>query len=204
VIVDYGAGNLRSMMNKLQRLGVPAVVSSKPAVIQKADKLILPGVGFFATGMANLKRYGLIEVLNQKVLVEKTPILGVCLGMQLFSQKSEEGNAAGLGWIDGEVKRFDFPKEKLKIPHIGWNDILVQKKSPLLSGVDPKAQFYFVHSYHLVCQEQKDILAKTDYGYDFVSMVAHDNIFGTQFHPEKSHSAGIKIIQNFIQKIERS
>lgn len=201
VIVDYGAGNLRSMMNKLQRLGVPAVVSSKPAIILKADKLILPGVGFFATGMANLKQYGLVKALNQKVLVEKTPILGVCLGMQLFSQKSEEGNAEGLGYLQAETKKFHFDKVPLKIPHIGWNNIKIRQKSPLLDDIDILAQYYFVHSYHLVCQDKKDILAQTDYGYDFVSMVQHENIYGAQFHPEKSHANGIKIIQNFVEKI---
>ncbi|MCL5407045.1 MAG: imidazole glycerol phosphate synthase subunit HisH [Patescibacteria group bacterium] len=199
VIIDYGAGNLRSVANKLERIGVKAVISSKPSVILKAEKLILPGVGFFKAGMENLSERGLLPVLNQKVLVEKTPILGVCLGIQLFSQKSEEGNAKGLGWIEAETRKFVFEKENssLKIPHMGWNSIKIRKKSPLLEGIKDEDIFYFVHSYHVVTEGKNEILATTHYGYDFVSVIQKDNIYGTQFHPEKSHQAGIQILKNF-------
>lgn len=201
VVVDYGAGNLRSMINKLERLGVDAVVSQKPEIILKADKLILPGVGFFSTGMENLKKYKLVDVLNKTVLERKIPILGICLGMQLFSKRSEEGNAEGLGWIDGEVKKFNFTKNPLKIPHIGWNSLKIQRKNPLLDGISKSAQFYFVHSYHICCNNKKDIIANTNYGYDFTSAVNHENIYGVQFHPEKSHQYGMRIISNFLDKI---
>lgn len=202
VIIDYQAGNLRSVANKLSRIGAKVAISDKAEVIAKADKIILPGVGFFKTGMANLKKAGLIPILNQKVLKEKTPLLGVCLGLQLLGQKSEEGNARGLGWIKAETKKFVFSeKEKLKIPHMGWNSLKIKRKSRLLEGISPKDSFYFVHSYHLCPQDPKIILATTNYGYDFTSVINQENIFGTQFHPEKSHQAGFQILKNFTEKI---
>lgn len=200
-IIDYGAGNLRSIHNKLSRLGIDAVITSDEKVIMQADKLILPGVGFFASGMENLKKSGLIEILNQKVLKEKTPILGVCLGMQLLFEYSQEGDAAGLGWIKGDVKKFNFPKKRLKVPHMGWNTIKVKKSNKLLNEIPKNAQFYFVHSYHVCPKYDKNILATTNYGYDFTSVVVDNNIYGTQFHPEKSHSNGIQIIKNFAGKV---
>lgn len=200
VIIDYGAGNLRSVANKLERIGVKAVVSSNPSVILKAEKLILPGVGFFKAGMDNLSKRGLLPILNQKVLEEKTPILGICLGIQLFSQHSEEGDAKGLGWIEAETKKFKFNKEDndLKIPHMGWNSIEIKNQSPLLTGIKDEDIFYFVHSYHLVLNNKNEILVTTRYGYDFASIIQKDNIYGTQFHPEKSHQAGIQILKNFV------
>lgn len=200
-IIDYGAGNLRSMQNKLSRLDIDVVVSSDKKVIAQADKLILPGVGFFSSGMDNLKKSGLIDILNKKVIKEKTPILGVCLGMQLLFEHSEEGDADGLGWIKGDVKKFDFPKKRLKVPHMGWNTIKIEKSDILLDGIPRDAQFYFVHSYHACPELKEDILASTNYGYNFASVVSSGNIYGTQFHPEKSHGYGIQILKNFAERI---
>ena len=203
VIVDYGMGNLRSVYNKFRKMGVPAMISSNHEEIQKAEKLILPGVGHFAHGMKHLIETGLIELLNRKVLIEKTPILGICLGMQLFTKHSQEGNVEGLGWIDAETVKFNFePKSvdyKLKIPHMGWNSTQQKKESKLLKGIAENTLYYFVHSYHVVCNNEKDILLSTDYSYTFTSGVQNENIFGTQFHPEKSHEEGMQLLKNFIQ-----
>lgn len=199
VIIDYGIGNLRSVLHKVKKLGIDSIISSNNEDILGADKLILPGVGSFAVGIENLKNFKLIDILNKKVLNEKTPILGICLGMQLFTKKSEEGNAEGLGWIDAETKRFNFTNKNLKIPHVGWNSIFLKKKSILFNDIQPDTYFYFTHSYHVCCKNEKDILCTTNYGYDFVSAINKDNIYGTQFHPEKSHKIGMKIIQNFAE-----
>lgn len=201
VVVDYGAGNLRSIVNKIERIGAKTIVTSKTSIIAKADKIILPGVGHFATGMENLKRSNLIPILNKKILKEKTPILGICLGLQFFSLWSEEGNVKGLGWIKAKTKKFNFPNNNLKIPHMGWNTLKIERKSPLFNSIQRDARFYFVHSYHVCCQDSRDILATTHYGYDFVSAIQRENIYGTQFHPEKSHQAGMQIIRNFMEKI---
>lgn len=200
VIVDYGMGNLGSVKKMFARLGAKDVtVSSDSLKIRKAQKLIFPGVGNFAAGMKNLKKYKIQEALEKKVLKEKTPVLGLCLGMQLLSEWGQEGNCAGLGWIKGEVIRFDFDrKNSLKVPHMGWNSVDVVKKSPLTENILSSDRFYFAHSYHLVCQDKKDILAKTFYGYDFVSIIQKENIFGVQFHPEKSYRAGAKLLENFL------
>ncbi|MBI4361420.1 imidazole glycerol phosphate synthase subunit HisH [Candidatus Micrarchaeota archaeon] len=201
VIVDCGIGNLGSIQNMLKRIGVRATVSSDPAVIEAAEKLFLPGVGAFDSGMQALNQSGLIPVLNKKVLKDKTPVLGICLGMQLLSKKSEEGKLPGLGWIQGETVRFKFnPKMGLKIPHMGWNRVSIQQEDPLFSGMPDDSRFYFVHSYHVVCQNPSDVAATTPYGYDFTSSVAKGNIFGVQFHPEKSHSFGMKLLENFVRK----
>ncbi len=197
VIIDYGMGNLCSVLHKVKKLGIDSIISSNNKDILGADKLILPGVGSFAVGIENLKNYKLIDILNKKVLNEKTPILGICLGMQLFTKKSEEGNAEGLGWIDAETKRFNFTNQNLKIPHVGWNSIIIKKKNILFNDIKPDTYFYFTHSYHVYCKNEKDILCTTNYGYEFVSAINKDNIYGTQFHPEKSHKIGMKIIQNF-------
>ncbi len=199
VIVDYGMGNLRSIQNKIERLDESVIISSKPDDIEHADRLILPGVGAFDAAMANLKRLGLIPVLNKKVMADRTPILGICLGMQLFSKFSEEGFADGLGWIDARTVRFDFGGNGngLKIPHMGWNSIAVRKPSPYLDGIDLNANFYFVHSYHVRCSDPSDVLATTSYGLEFASMVQRGNIIGAQIHPEKSHYHGVRLLENF-------
>lgn len=204
VIIDYGMGNLSSVVKALVRLDINAVVSSDKKDIQKADKLILPGVGFYAYGIRNLKKLNLLKTLNKKVLKDKTPILGICLGMQLFTNWGEEGNVKGLSWIKGKTIRFVSPKEKsatwrIKIPHMGWNSPEVKKNSPLLAKIPQDAAFYFVHSYHVVCEDKKDILATTNYGLPFTSMVQKENIYGVQFHPEKSHKNGLTILKNFVE-----
>jgi glutamine amidotransferase len=202
-IIDYRVGNFGSMLNLLKKIGVKAVVSSDHDLIAKADKLILPGVGAFDNGIQNLNDLKIIPVLEKKVLDEKTPILGICLGMQLFTKKSEEGKMPGLGWVDAETVRFQFheEKEKLKIPHMGWNTIKVKKESSLFRDPFPEMRFYFVHSYHAVCQKGDDILTETHYGYDFTSSFQKENIIGVQFHPEKSHKFGMKLLRNFANLI---
>ncbi len=199
-IIDYGMGNLDSIRNMGKKVGYEVAVSGDPAVITKAEKLILPGVGAFDKGMANLRERGLIPVLNERVLERKIPILGVCLGVQLFTRGSEEGKLAGLGWIAGDTKRFRFGPEnpRLKVPHMGWNFIEQAKPAALLEGLPPESRFYFVHSYHLVCDDPNDVLTWTTYGLRFASAVQRDNIWGTQYHPEKSHKFGMAVLKNFL------
>jgi len=198
VIVDNRTGNLGSIKNILKRCGHTSIISSDANDISKAEKLILPGVGAFDAGMNNLRELGLIETLNKKGLDEKVPILGICLGMQLMSQSSEEGRLPGLGWIKARTIRFR--KEELngiRIPNMGWNTVKLRKIHPLTSGISDQSTFYFVHSYHVVFQEPEDILATTDYGITFTSAFSHGNIMGTQFHPEKSLRWGIGVLNNF-------
>lgn len=199
VIVDYGMGNLGSVYNMLKKVGTEAIVSSDPDLIAKADKLILPGVGAFDNGMKNLEARGLREILNRKVLTDGVPVLGICLGVQLFTHGSEEGTLHGLGWIDAETVRFRFPSEStgLKVPHMGWNSITVKLDHPLLKGFDEPPRFYFVHSYHVHCHDPGHILATATYGIEFTAAVVYQNVIGTQFHPEKSHKFGLKVLENF-------
>jgi len=201
VIVDYGMGNLGSIKNMLLRIGSKGVISSDIADIERASKLILAGVGAFDNAMKNVFALDLAPVLNSKVIEDKTPILGICLGMQVMANKSEEGKLPGLGWIDAEVKRFRFGEENrhLKIPHMGWNLIKVRKYMQLLNGLGNESRFYFVHSYHMVCRNVRDKMTTTFYGYDFVSSVLQGNIAGVQFHPEKSHKFGMQLMKNFAE-----
>lgn len=199
VIVDYGMGNLGSIANMLKKIGTESLITADPAKIESAQKLILPGVGAFDSGMANLAHRNLIAVLNQKVLQNKTPVLGVCLGMQLLTKASQEGSLPGLGWIDASTVKFDLPAgSSLKVPHMGWNTVKVFRSHPLFERLEQEARFYHVHSYHVVCST-KEALAMTEYGYDFVSAVACENVFGVQFHPEKSHRFGMQLLKNFVE-----
>jgi len=201
VIIDYGMGNLRSVKNKLKQIGCSSEISSDFHLIEKADKLILPGVGHFANGMGKLLELNLINILNKKVLIEKTPILGICLGMQLMGAFSEEGFINGLGWIDAKTILFRIPdpdKYRFKVPHMGWNDVRIDDRSKLFGDIPLNAQFYFVHSYHYVTISNNFKTGITNYCYDFVSCVEKDNIFGTQFHPEKSQEAGMQLLKNFV------
>jgi glutamine amidotransferase len=202
VIVDYGLGNLGSIGNMLKRIGKEAVISSSVSEVRKATRIILPGVGAFDNGVKNLTDRGLLPVLQEKAMEERIPILGICLGMQLLSQGSEEGNSGGLGWIDARTVRFRFDgsDRKLKVPHMGWNTVSLARQSCLYTDMDPDARFYFVHSYHVECRNEEDILTRTNYGIDFASSVARGNIFGVQFHPEKSHKFGMRLLQNFTEK----
>jgi imidazole glycerol-phosphate synthase subunit HisH len=204
VIIDYGMGNLGSIANMLKKVGAQATVSSDIATIEQADKLILPGVGAFDNGMANLSRLGLLPVLNAKVREAKTPILCVCLGMQLLAQRSEEGQLPGLGWLQAEAIRFKFNQgqSNLKVPHMGWNLINLQRPHPVFADMYEEPRFYFVHSYHVICQNEADVLAKTEYGYEFVAAVAKENIVGVQFHPEKSHKFGMRLYKNFAERFD--
>jgi imidazole glycerol-phosphate synthase subunit HisH len=201
VIVDYGMGNLRSVLKRIERMGYNANLSSGPDDIEMAKKLILPGVGAFGTGMENLSRLGLLSVLNWKVLENKTPVLGICLGMQLLSRKSEEGDVEGLGWIDAETIRFRFSgmEKQLRIPHMGWNTIKKKENHFLLRGIEENASFYFVHSFHVKCDDPSVIMATTEYGYDFPSIIYKEHIIGTQFHPEKSHQSGVNLLRAFLE-----
>lgn len=201
VIIDYGLGNLGSIVNMLKKIGAQATLSSDVSVIQKADKLILSGIGAFDHGMKNLIDRGLIPLLNNKVLQEKTPILGLCLGMQLFTKRSEEGHLPGLGWLDAETVRFRFDQAQAtpRVPHMGWNSIKICREHPIFTGLYEEARFYFVHSFHVLCHDAKDVLAQTRYGYEFPAVIGRENIIGTQFHPEKSHKFGMKLLKNFVE-----
>ena len=200
-IIDYGLGNLGSIANMLKKIGARSIISSEADVIEQADKLILPGVGAFDQGMKNLHIRNLIPLLNQKVIEEKTPILGLCLGMQLFAQASEEGELEGLNWVEAKTVRFKFSHDQtqLKVPHMGWNTVQICRPHPLFRGLEHESRFYFVHSYHLVCAEPKDHLTLTHYGYDFPSAIVKENIMGAQFHPEKSHKYGMQLFRNFVE-----
>ena len=200
VIVDYGTGNLNSVHKSLDRLGVDSIISSDPNDIDSADKLILPGVGHFGNAMANLRELNLLDALHEAVLVKQKPILGICLGMELMANRSEEGNVAGLGWIDAEMIRFNISnKKRYKVPHIGWNKIWIKKNSLLMKNVSESSEFYFVHSYHLKINNQSDILNETQYELIYPSAIEKDNIFGVQYHPEKSHDAGEQLLRNFVE-----
>ena len=200
VIINYGMGNLRSISNKFRKLDIPAIVSSDIDTIKKADKLILPGVGHFRTGMTHLNEMGAISILNDMVIKNKVPILGICLGVQLFTSFSEEGNLKGLNWIDATTIRFKVSdKITYKVPHMGWNTVEFENRNRLDEHLDYNDSFYFVHSYHLKCNDKSVVWMKTVYDYEFVSAIRMDNIYGTQFHPEKSHEAGMFIIKNFAE-----
>ncbi|PKP45413.1 MAG: imidazole glycerol phosphate synthase subunit HisH [Bacteroidetes bacterium HGW-Bacteroidetes-12] len=198
-IINYNAGNIKSIQNMLKRIGVKSMICSSAEEIEQADKLILPGVGHYDHGMKNLHQSGLIEILNKKVLEDKIPLLGICLGAQLLGNKSEEGIEKGLGWIDMDVIKFDKKKlsSSLKIPHMSWNEIKINKPSALFEGLNNDSRFYFVHSYHMQPSDKTDILTTTNYGYDFTSTIEKDNIYGVQFHPEKSHKFGMQLLTNF-------
>lgn len=197
-IIDYGMGNLGSIRNMLKKIEVESEITSDINKIKLATKLILPGIGAFDNGMENMKKMGLIPVLNELVLVKNVPVLGICLGMQLMTHSSEEGVLPGLGWIEAETKRFVFPAEvNLKIPHMGWNNITIVKPEVISKNLNNQSRFYFVHSYHVVCEKQYDILFQTNYGYDFTSAFQKENIIGVQFHPEKSHKFGMTLLKNF-------
>jgi glutamine amidotransferase len=205
VVIDYGAGNIGSVLNMFKRLGTKVKSSSDPSEIQNAEKLILPGVGSFDFGMKKLKESNLIDVLNKKVLIDKTPILGICLGVQLMTKSSEEGEMKGLGWFDAETVKFKIPENQkinFKVPHMGWNNTKVVKKSELLTSDIEDLRYYYVHSYHLKTEVKSDILCTSNYLYEFVSGLERSNIIGLQFHPEKSHKFGMKIFENFIHNIK--
>jgi glutamine amidotransferase len=198
-IIDYKTGNLGSIQNILKRIGEDSVVTSDKDEIARATKLILPGVGAFDTGMRNLSGLNLIDILNKKVIEEKIPVLGICLGMQLLSKGSEEGSLPGLGWIDASTVRFEFEDStEYKIPHMGWNFIRQHKTGRLFDNMYPDSRFYFVHSYFFSANDPEDVLTSTTYEIEFTSAIERGNILGVQFHPEKSHKFGMKLLRNFV------
>jgi imidazole glycerol-phosphate synthase subunit HisH len=200
VIIDYGMGNLGSVKNMSKKIGINAVISSDIKDIENAEKLILPGVGAFDQGIKKIHELNLFDILNEKVISRKTPILGICLGFQLLTMHSEEGTLNGLGWIDAVTKRFNFEEsdKKMKIPHMGWNSVDFNSSSTLFSDWQGEARFYFVHSYHVVCKSKDIITSECLYGKKITSSIQKHNIHGAQFHPEKSHRYGMKLLRNFL------
>lgn len=197
-IIDYGVGNLSSVKNMLKKAGFESVLAADLPAVEVATKIILPGIGAFDHCMQRFNDSGLRSLVTKKVREEKIPLLGICVGLQMLMEGSEEGVESGLGWIGGKTMKFN--KEKLgdlKIPHMGWTDVQIAKTSPLLKDLDEQPRFYFVHSYHVQPYHPEDELLKANYGYDFTAAVCRDNIFGVQFHPEKSHKYGMKILENF-------
>lgn len=181
-------------------MSVPSLVSSSADEVSKADKIILPGVGHFGTAMSNLKRLDLIHALNEAVLEKQKPILGICLGMELMAEAGEEGDVAGLGWLDAEAVKFDISDTgRYKLPHMGWNHVQIKKDSRLMSHIGDLSEFYFAHSYYLKITDPSDVLSETQYEMAFASAIEKGNIFGVQFHPEKSHDAGVQVLKNFIE-----
>lgn len=199
IIIDYGMGNLRSVQKAFDRLGVKTKIINKPSDLINSEKIVLPGIGNFKKGIENLKINGFYSELNELVLSKKVPILGICLGMQLMTKYSEEGDCEGFGWIDAITRKFKFEDKNLKIPHMGWNNLNIRKDFNILSGITESDFFYFVHSYNIECKNENDIVATTFYGKNFVAVFNKENIFGCQFHPEKSHDAGLKILKNFAE-----
>jgi len=197
VIVDYGVGNVAAIKNMLKKCGFESILSHRPSDLFQASKIILPGIGAFDACVTNLDQYGLRSVLNECVMVNKIPILGICVGMQLLASGSEEGNLEGLGWIEGYVKKFHFEDKNIRVPHMGWNTIHPQFNNPLFHNLDLRARFYFAHSYHFVCKSTENRGAFTKYGFEFSSSVIKNNIYGVQFHPEKSLKFGMNVLNNF-------
>jgi len=200
-IIDYQMGNLGSIVNTYRRLRIEIKIASNPEDLLNARRLILPGVGSFDEGMKKLKSLGYVEILNKIVGEHKVPILGICLGMQLFFNASEEGSEKGLGWIEGSVVHFNRKdlSNREKVPHMGWNTLKIKIKHPLLDEIRQNDRFYFAHSYHALPLMTENIIAETLYGYSFPSIVAHNNIIGVQFHPERSHQAGKNLLKQFIE-----
>ena len=200
IIVDYGCGNIASVVRSFGRQKCSVCCSSNPSDILSADRIILPGVGQFAIGMKALEQLNLLDALCEFVTIKKKPILGICLGMQLMTKRSEEGDVDGLGWFDAETIKFRVEdKQRFKIPHIGWNTIQQNRSHTILNNVTEDSFFYFVHSYHVECVNQADSLGVTDYAYSFSSIIQKENIIGVQFHPEKSYEAGDMMFENFLK-----
>jgi glutamine amidotransferase len=201
-IIDYGLGNLRSVYGAVEKLGHRAIITNDISEIEEADKLILPGVGAFGDGMNNLTNLGLIEPLTKLVIDEEKPILAICLGFQLLAKKSHEfGQHKGLGWIDAVVKIFNTHNSGLRVPHVGWNDLLMTKDCVLWENIPENTLFYYVHSFYVDCKSDVIVVGECKYGVNFTSAIKQNNIYGTQFHPEKSQYYGLELLKNFIEKI---
>lgn len=203
-VIDYGIGNVSSIVNMLKKIGIPASLVSNADEISNVDKIILPGVGSFDAGMRKLKTNGLVDAIKKHAIIDEKPLLGICLGMQMLGRSSEEGTDEGLNLIPFENKRFKFNNSinNLKIPHMGWDLIEVKlKEDLLLQGLGPLQRYYFVHSFHAVCDFEENILMTCDYGYQFAAAVKNKNIYGVQFHPEKSHKFGMALLDNFARRV---
>lgn len=199
-IIDYGMGNIHSIQKKLNKLSVTPIVTRNMDEIQRCGKIILPGVGHFRKAMECLSGLNLVSGLNDEVLNKGKPILGICLGMQLMAKHSQEGDVKGLGWLEGSVVRFNINNTlKFKVPHTGWNQVEIQKKSVLMNNIPNQSEFYFVHSYHYTTNLPDEVVSETSFEYNFVSAVEKNNIYGVQYHPEKSHDVGEQLLKNFIQ-----
>jgi glutamine amidotransferase len=200
-IINYGLGNIRAFANVYERLKIKTKIVSDANGLSDAERIILPGVGSFDHAMNLLNNSGMRDLLDRKVLLEKVPVVGICLGMQIMAKRSDEGKNPGLGWIEGEVKLFD--KESIpyatRYPHMGWNSITPVKQHKILEGINEGSRFYFLHSYYFSCFDENDILTHTKYGITYVSAVNHENVYGIQYHPEKSHSNGVQLLKNFSQ-----
>lgn len=198
VIVDFGVGNIAALINMYDHLGIECTSSDRPETVASAEKLILPGVGSFDSAIRNLHSRGLVAALDQAVIGRRVPILGVCLGMQLFARKSEEGVLPGLGWIDAEVVRLVAPSDgSIKVPHIGWSEVHAESPSTLFPDVASMERFYFVHSYYMKCSHARDVTAVVSFGGDVCCAVSVGNVYGVQFHPEKSHRFGMRLLRSF-------
>ena len=198
-IIDYGVGNIFAFQNVFKRLNIPSRIAKSVEDLKNVDKLILPGVGHFDYAMSRLDKSGMRKRLDELVLIEKIPVMGICVGMQMMARKSDEGVCDGLCWIDAEVKKFDEStiNHHTKLPHMGWNDVKPKENHPLFRGLEQDSIFYFLHSFYFKCLDEKNSISKTDYGINFSSSVQNNNIYGIQFHPEKSHSYGEKLLDNF-------
>ena len=200
-IIDYGLGNVLAFENVYKRLNIPVTVAKSTDDLANATKLILPGVGSFDHAIQQLEQSGMRQAIEQLVLKQEMPVLGICVGMQMLAASSDEGVLPGLGWVAGKVKKFDeatMPPGTC-LPHMGWNDVKPLAGSGLFKGMELDARFYFLHSYYFECHQQADVLAVTDYGGSFCCAVRHDNVYGVQFHPEKSHHFGSQLLKNFAE-----
>jgi imidazole glycerol-phosphate synthase subunit HisH len=196
-IINYGMGNLGSVQNMFKRIGIDSQIATNIEEVDKAQKILLPGVGAFDAAMQRVDDLGLRDILQRKANVEKIPFLGICLGMQLLSASSDEGQLRGLGLIEAQTKKFSFDSKDIKIPHMGWNFVHKVNESPLTVGFASDFRFYFVHSFYVKCTHKANVVMQTEYGGRFDSIIQRDNVFGAQFHPEKSHRFGMKLFENF-------
>lgn len=198
-VIDYGAGNIGSICKMIRYVGGEPIVASRAEQLVGAERLILPGVGHFDRAVENLKTAGLVEALTELVQIRNVPILGICLGMQLMCRTSEEGSSQGLGFLNAHCRRFEFSGDRqLKVPHMGWKSLNIERPTGILGGLDTDARFYFVHSYYVECADSSDIAARADHGHTFVAAFERGNVSGVQFHPEKSHRFGIQLFENYL------
>lgn len=200
-VINYGSGNIRAITNIYKKLNIPTYVATTAEAVKQATKIVLPGVGAFDATMEQIDASGMRDALDEKVLEEKTPVLGICVGMQVMAKSSDEGDRPGLGWIDAHARKFNvqYLKQKPHLPHLGWNVASPIGESAILKHVDVNKGFYFLHSYYFECQNTINSIAMTEYGINFTSAVHVDNVYGTQFHPEKSHQNGIQVFKNFAE-----